>query len=173
MSPVIFSIAKEDVWLLCECWNQLPTSMPQDVNKCLYCKDKWHCKSTHLFDSFILEFLQQPVPQVISEPVLLYIPFPGMLFCSSVFSSFISGERNAALLYFSCRNTCADMARLDVTETFHGIRFPGHLHTQDSLNYATSFKFLETDTVIVTYPKSGNMRFPYSSLVPLLPGLCI
>ncbi|CAM4532173.1 hypothetical protein PO909_023233 [Leuciscus waleckii] len=48
------------------------------------------------------------------------------------------------------------MARLDVTETFHGITFSGHLHTQDSLNYATNFKFQDTDTVIVTYPKSGT-----------------
>ncbi|XP_035387213.1 sulfotransferase family 5A, member 1 [Electrophorus electricus] len=48
------------------------------------------------------------------------------------------------------------MARLDVTETFHGITFPGHLHTQDSLHYATHFKFQDTDTLIVTYPKSGT-----------------
>ncbi|ROL41183.1 Sulfotransferase family cytosolic 2B member 1 [Anabarilius grahami] len=48
------------------------------------------------------------------------------------------------------------MSRLDVTETFHSITFPGHLHTQDSLNYATNFKFQDTDTVIVTYPKSGT-----------------
>ncbi|XP_062869346.1 sulfotransferase family 5A, member 1 [Trichomycterus rosablanca] len=48
------------------------------------------------------------------------------------------------------------MARLDVTETFHGIMFPGHLHTQDSLSYATDFKFQDTDTLIVTYPKSGT-----------------
>ncbi|KAI2662250.1 Sulfotransferase 2B1 [Labeo rohita] len=48
------------------------------------------------------------------------------------------------------------MARLDVTETFHSITFPGHMHTEESLNYATSFKFQDTDTVIVTYPKSGT-----------------
>ncbi|XP_026071828.1 sulfotransferase family cytosolic 2B member 1-like [Carassius auratus] len=48
------------------------------------------------------------------------------------------------------------MARLDVTETFHSFMFPGHMHTQDSLNYATNFKFQDTDTVIVTYPKSGT-----------------
>ncbi|TTA54969.1 Sulfotransferase family cytosolic 2B member 1 [Bagarius yarrelli] len=48
------------------------------------------------------------------------------------------------------------MARLDVTETFKGICFPGHLHTQESLRYATEFKFQDTDTLIVTYPKSGT-----------------
>ncbi|KAA0723912.1 Sulfotransferase family cytosolic 2B member 1 [Triplophysa tibetana] len=48
------------------------------------------------------------------------------------------------------------MARLDVAETFYNIKFPGHMHTQDSLNYAANFKFQDTDTVIVTYPKSGT-----------------
>ncbi|KAL6468861.1 hypothetical protein MHYP_G00223850 [Metynnis hypsauchen] len=48
------------------------------------------------------------------------------------------------------------MARLDVTETFHGITFPGHLHTQDTFQYAMGFKFQDTDTLIVTYPKSGT-----------------
>ncbi|KAJ8247315.1 hypothetical protein GJAV_G00244900 [Gymnothorax javanicus] len=48
------------------------------------------------------------------------------------------------------------MARLDVTETFHQIDFPGHLHTQESLNYATDFQFQDTDILIVTYPKSGT-----------------
>lgn len=64
------------------------------------------------------------------------------------------------------------MARLDVTETFHSIMFPGHMHTKDSLNYATNFQFQDTDTVIVTYPKSGNneMHFLCSSLVLLLKG---
>ncbi|KAK2853936.1 hypothetical protein Q5P01_006597 [Channa striata] len=48
------------------------------------------------------------------------------------------------------------MARLDVTETFHGISFPGHLHTQDSLQKALEFQFEDTDILIVSYPKSGT-----------------
>ncbi|XP_048119617.1 sulfotransferase family 5A, member 1 [Alosa alosa] len=48
------------------------------------------------------------------------------------------------------------MSRLDVTETFHGISLPGHLHTKDSLNYATQFPFQDSDTLIVSYPKSGT-----------------
>uniref|UniRef100_A0A3Q0RC32 Sulfotransferase n=1 Tax=Amphilophus citrinellus TaxID=61819 RepID=A0A3Q0RC32_AMPCI len=48
------------------------------------------------------------------------------------------------------------MARLDVTETFHGISFPGHLHTQESLEYAVKFPFRDTDILIVSYPKSGT-----------------
>lgn len=48
------------------------------------------------------------------------------------------------------------MARLDVTEVFHGISFPGHLHTQESLQSALTFPFQDTDTVIVSYPKSGK-----------------
>ncbi|KAI3377577.1 hypothetical protein L3Q82_008744, partial [Scortum barcoo] len=49
-----------------------------------------------------------------------------------------------------------DMARLDVMENFHGILFPGHLHTQDSLQYALKFPFQDTDILIVSYPKSGT-----------------
>ncbi|XP_041795657.1 sulfotransferase family 5A, member 1 [Chelmon rostratus] len=48
------------------------------------------------------------------------------------------------------------MARLDVTEMFHGILFPGHLHTQDSLQLALKFPFQDTDVLIVSYPKSGT-----------------
>ncbi|XP_062327270.1 sulfotransferase family 5A, member 1 [Osmerus eperlanus] len=48
------------------------------------------------------------------------------------------------------------MARLDVTETVQGVFFPGHLHTQDSLQQARSFHFQDSDTLIVTYPKSGT-----------------
>ncbi|XP_019935259.2 sulfotransferase family 5A, member 1 [Paralichthys olivaceus] len=48
------------------------------------------------------------------------------------------------------------MARLDVTEMFHGISFPGHLHTQESLELALRFPFRDTDVLIVSYPKSGT-----------------
>uniref|UniRef100_A0A8B9B7Y2 Sulfotransferase n=1 Tax=Anser brachyrhynchus TaxID=132585 RepID=A0A8B9B7Y2_9AVES len=46
--------------------------------------------------------------------------------------------------------------RLEVTETFAGIALPGHLHTKESLQFATTFPFRDTDVVIVTYPKSGT-----------------
>ncbi|XP_076011993.1 sulfotransferase family 5A, member 1 [Genypterus blacodes] len=48
------------------------------------------------------------------------------------------------------------MARLDVMETFHGIMFPGHLHTQDCLQLAIRFPFQDTDVLIASYPKSGT-----------------
>ncbi|XP_022056993.2 sulfotransferase family 5A, member 1 [Acanthochromis polyacanthus] len=48
------------------------------------------------------------------------------------------------------------MARLDVTEKFQGISFPGHLHTKDSLEFAVNFLFKDTDVLIVSYPKSGT-----------------
>ncbi|XP_064375904.1 sulfotransferase 2B1 [Dromaius novaehollandiae] len=48
------------------------------------------------------------------------------------------------------------MDRLEVTETFAGISLPGHLHTKESLHFATTFPFRDTDVVIVTYPKSGT-----------------
>ncbi|XP_023280165.1 sulfotransferase family cytosolic 2B member 1-like [Seriola lalandi dorsalis] len=48
------------------------------------------------------------------------------------------------------------MARLDVTEMFHGILFPGHLHTQESLQLALKFPFQDTDILIASYPKSGT-----------------
>ena len=47
------------------------------------------------------------------------------------------------------------MARLDVVEKFHGISFSGHLHTQESLENALNFQFLDSDILIATYPKSG------------------
>lgn len=50
------------------------------------------------------------------------------------------------------------MARLDVLETFHGISFPGHLHTQESLQSALKFAFQESDILIVSYPKSGEEK---------------
>ncbi|XP_051235651.1 sulfotransferase family 5A, member 1 [Dicentrarchus labrax] len=48
------------------------------------------------------------------------------------------------------------MARLDVIEVFHGISFPGHLHTQESLQLAQKFPFKDTDILIASYPKSGT-----------------
>lgn len=59
------------------------------------------------------------------------------------------------------------MARLDVTETFHHISFPGHIHTQDSLKCALHFQFQDSDTVIATYPKSGKDRTALSHLCSL------
>ncbi|XP_039619238.1 sulfotransferase family 5A, member 1 [Polypterus senegalus] len=50
----------------------------------------------------------------------------------------------------------AAMARMDVTETFHHIKFCGHLHTQESLRFAQNFDFLDSDILIATYPKSGT-----------------
>uniref|UniRef100_A0A3Q3K7M7 Uncharacterized protein n=1 Tax=Monopterus albus TaxID=43700 RepID=A0A3Q3K7M7_MONAL len=41
---------------------------------------------------------------------------------------------------------------------FHGISFPGHLHTQDSLQLALKFQFQDTDILITSYPKSGKKR---------------
>lgn len=43
-------------------------------------------------------------------------------------------------------------------EVFNGILFPGHLHTQDSLEIALKFPFQDTDILIASYPKSGKMR---------------
>lgn len=51
------------------------------------------------------------------------------------------------------------MERLEVTETFAGIALPGHLHTAESLQFATNFPFRDTDVVIVTYPKSGEWHW--------------
>lgn len=51
------------------------------------------------------------------------------------------------------------MERLEVTETFAGIALPGHLHTTESLQFATNFLFRDTDVVIVTYPKSGKWHW--------------
>ncbi|XP_043937784.1 sulfotransferase 2B1-like [Protopterus annectens] len=48
------------------------------------------------------------------------------------------------------------MERMNVTESFHGIVFPGHLHTEKSLRFAEDFHFEDTDIVIATYPKSGT-----------------
>ncbi|XP_061830776.1 sulfotransferase family 5A, member 1 [Nerophis lumbriciformis] len=48
------------------------------------------------------------------------------------------------------------MSRLEVTEMFQGIKYPGHLHTQESLQRALSLPFQDTDVLIVSYPKSGT-----------------
>lgn len=40
--------------------------------------------------------------------------------------------------------------------TFQGLKFPGYLHTEESIHDATALKFQDTDTLIVTYPKSGK-----------------
>ncbi|XP_054626879.1 sulfotransferase family 5A, member 1 [Dunckerocampus dactyliophorus] len=48
------------------------------------------------------------------------------------------------------------MSRFEVTETFHGVAFPGHLHDQESLQRAVTFPFQDTDILIVSYPKSGT-----------------
>ncbi|KAM5137849.1 sulfotransferase 2B1-like [Mantella aurantiaca] len=48
------------------------------------------------------------------------------------------------------------MDRMSVTELYAGIQLPGHLHTQESLQYAQNFHFKEGDVLIVTFPKSGT-----------------
>ncbi|XP_078400579.1 sulfotransferase family 5A, member 1 isoform X2 [Cetorhinus maximus] len=48
------------------------------------------------------------------------------------------------------------MANLDVTLRYSGINFPGHLHSMQSMQFAEGFKFHDSDTLIVTYPKSGT-----------------
>uniref|UniRef100_A0A8C7XS93 Uncharacterized protein n=1 Tax=Oryzias sinensis TaxID=183150 RepID=A0A8C7XS93_9TELE len=50
--------------------------------------------------------------------------------------------------------------------TFHGISFPGHLHTQDSLQHAMKFQFQDTDILIVSYPKSVLSRWNKKTLPP-------
>ncbi|XP_010625866.1 sulfotransferase 2B1-like [Fukomys damarensis] len=45
---------------------------------------------------------------------------------------------------------------IDSVEVFKGIRFPGFIHTQESLRAACSFQFQDTDVLLVTFPKSGT-----------------
>lgn len=74
-------------------------------------------------------------------------------------------HRNAAVKSTTLINILSeDMARLNVTEIFHDISFPGHLHTQDSLQLALKFQFQDTDVLIVSYPKSGKWRLLVSSV---------
>lgn len=48
--------------------------------------------------------------------------------------------------------------RMNITEIFDGIRYPGYLHTQESLKAACSFQFQDTDILLVTFPKSGERQ---------------
>lgn len=48
--------------------------------------------------------------------------------------------------------------RMNTTEIFDGIRYPGYVHTQESLKAACSFQFEDTDIVLVTFPKSGERQ---------------
>nr|XP_048293464.1 sulfotransferase 2A1-like isoform X2 [Myodes glareolus] len=46
--------------------------------------------------------------------------------------------------------------RMNTTEIFEGIRFPGFIHTLESLKAACAFQFQDTDVLLVTFPKSGT-----------------
>ncbi|EGV94060.1 sulfotransferase 2B1 [Cricetulus griseus] len=46
--------------------------------------------------------------------------------------------------------------RMNTTEIFDGIRFPGFMHTLESLKAACAFQFQDTDILLVTFPKSGT-----------------
>ncbi|XP_051024721.1 sulfotransferase 2B1-like [Acomys russatus] len=46
--------------------------------------------------------------------------------------------------------------RMTTTEIFDGIRFPGFMHTSESLRAACSLQFQDTDILLVTFPKSGT-----------------
>ncbi|XP_057609882.1 sulfotransferase 2A1-like [Chionomys nivalis] len=46
--------------------------------------------------------------------------------------------------------------RMNTTEIFDGIRFPGFIHTLESLKAACAFQFQDKDVLLVTFPKSGT-----------------
>lgn len=50
---------------------------------------------------------------------------------------------------------------MDTVEVFNGIRFPGFIHTQESLRAACSFLFQDKDILLVTFPKSGESWVPH------------
>ncbi|XP_028736611.1 bile salt sulfotransferase-like isoform X2 [Peromyscus leucopus] len=60
--------------------------------------------------------------------------------------------------YSSQRRTlCTSMnERMNTTEIFDGVRFPGFMHTLESLKAACAFQFQDTDVLLVTFPKSGT-----------------
>ncbi|CAO2609581.1 Sulfotransferase 2B1 [Lemmus lemmus] len=46
--------------------------------------------------------------------------------------------------------------RMNTIEIFEGIRFPGFIHTPESLKAASAFQFQDTDVLLLTFPKSGT-----------------
>ncbi|XP_075833688.1 sulfotransferase 2B1-like isoform X1 [Microtus pennsylvanicus] len=45
---------------------------------------------------------------------------------------------------------------MNTTVIFDGIRFPGFIHTLESLKAASAFQFQDKDVLLVTFPKSGT-----------------
>lgn len=60
---------------------------------------------------------------------------------------------------------------MNTIEIFDGIRYPGYMHTQESLKAACSFQFEDTDILLVTFPKSGERQAGTRSLDNPTPGL--
>lgn len=52
--------------------------------------------------------------------------------------------------------TAPDSTRMNTTEVFNGVRYPGYIHSLESLKAACSFQFQDTDVLLVTFPKSGE-----------------